>query len=362
MKPFIFDSNTYQDEDSQRLLKENAEFDAENTVDPVDIFEDYGEVEIALNTGMPFGIFGEAGTCKTSSIIKYGVKHGIPVCVIPCSNSTPENILLGKMTFINGNSVDFVEGLLTLGQIRGWITVLDEINNLMPANQTLIQDVFTKKNTFICLTNRNKVYTKHPNARLAATGNPGYIGAGVLSEALRSRLTYQIYVKYVDAKGIEHEGLPYEGYLKIGKSYWPWLPDDFFRATYDLSQAIKDYAAKHVKPKVSCGVRELIGTVLALIEHGSKVSDEAFNRVIRTTYWPIFENIQLRSEARRQFIDEKDTKNMLGIILKAYNNVSKPSHLFGPSNQPISTFAQPSSGSQLADAITGKPQGSNRAR
>ena len=295
MANYIIDQSTYADEESQRLLAENKAFDAKNTLDPVVLCPEYAGIPYALDSGKPLGVFGEAGTCKTSSVIKYGVSRGIPVCVIPCSKGTMQNILLGKKTFDENNKVSFVMGLLLKGLIKGWITVLDDGTNLSQAILTECQEPFMMNPSFTCLANDNAVYDIHNNARLVLTGNPGYAGTEKIPEALMDRVVNKIYVRHM-RNGELVDGLSPNGFLMFAKNHWPWLTDAFINAEYDLCWAIKDCAKGNAKKIVPCGTRQLIGLMGDLMTKDALFDKKEFEMFVTMTHFSVLDSVGLRTD------------------------------------------------------------------
>lgn len=344
MAEYIIDQNTYADEESQRLLAENKAFDAKNTLDPVLLCPLYAGIPVALDSGKPLGIFGEAGTCKTSSVIKYGVSRGIPVCIIPCSKGTMQNILLGKKTFDENNNVKFVMGLLLKGLTKGWITVLDDGTNLSQAILTECQEPFMMNPTFTCLANDNTVYNIHPNARLVMTGNPGYAGTEKIPEALQDRIVNQIYVCH-EYNGEIREGLSPQGFLMFAKNHWPWVTDAFVDAIYKLNWAIKECADKNAKKFVPCGTRQLIGLMGDLLTKDSVFQRDDFDIFLNMTYFSVLRRANIRIDVYSQFVSDSNipVSGIVDTIYNEYVNSPRPKKIgqSQPQPQPQTTPNKP---------------------
>ena len=281
--PFEQDPSYYQDEESKKLLANNQNFSNKNTVDPVVISPMYRIAEFALRAGVTFLISGEPGTGKTTAIIKFGVKYGIPVYIIPCHSSMPKSSLIGKRIFNPHKGIDgderetlFVPLGFLKGYEKGFITVGDDFLQTTENIMTEAMEFAMMPDNYNCTDEDGKIYEKHPNFRFVATGNLNYEGSHSAPTALNSRFGLKLKIGRLTKKA----------FLLVEKSKAPWLSDAFFNQAYDLcTSIIKEGEANH-KPKVPCGVRALNAALKTIFEEeiDTPITLEDFSMVVEAAF------------------------------------------------------------------------------
>jgi nitric oxide reductase NorQ protein len=145
---------------------------------------------IALYLGKNVLLKGPTGSGKTKLAEHVSALFGQPLHAVNCSTDLDAEALLGFKTLTHneqGNSrIEFIPGPIMKAMNKGHFLYIDEINMAKPETLPLINGVLDHRRS---ITNpfTGEVVTAHPDFRVIAAINEGYIGTVPLNEALKNR-------------------------------------------------------------------------------------------------------------------------------------------------------------------------------
>lgn len=145
---------------------------------------------IALFLGKNVLLKGPTGSGKTKLAEHVSATFHQPMHAVNCSTDLDAEALLGFKTLSHdeqGNSqIVFIPGPIMKAMTKGHFLYIDEINMAKPETLSLINGVLDYRRS---ITNpfTGEVITAHPDFRVVAAINEGYMGTVPLNEALKNR-------------------------------------------------------------------------------------------------------------------------------------------------------------------------------
>lgn len=317
------DTSTYTDEYSQTLIKGVREICRNNTVDPIQLNENYELLLPAMLCGNNTNILivGPPQTGKSTAICKaaeaLGDPEPIPVCIFSCDEGIQYSNVFGGMVpnpnrGVDGDEREYVwkDGPLTTALKYGGIFDAEEFLQLPPEKTSMFMKVLDEG--YVQLKNGEIIF-KHPNFRFIATGNPTCRGNKAQNEALLRR--FQVVI------GIP--GLNKSSFLISGKSKNPNLADSFFNASFDLAEAVMSEGKRLGKPNVSCGITQLNTLVSLVINDPKKNTLDRFKRKVRNTFINVLEGSQIPPNVVDAFANDLITLGIIKTMHDSFENSFK---------------------------------------
>lgn len=145
---------------------------------------------LSLFLGKNVLLKGPTGSGKTKLAEHVSAVFNLPMHSVNCSTDLDAEALLGFKTLTHdeqGRSrIVFIPGPIMKAMTKGHLLYIDEINMAKPETLPLINGVLDHRRS---ITNpfTGEVITAHPNFRVVAAINEGYIGTVPLNEALKNR-------------------------------------------------------------------------------------------------------------------------------------------------------------------------------
>lgn len=145
---------------------------------------------IALYLGKNVLLKGPTGSGKTKLAEHVSAFFDQPMHAVNCSTDLDAEALLGFKTLTHDEQgrtqIAFIPGPIMKAMTKGHFLYIDEINMAKPETLPLINGVLDHRRS---ITNpfTGDVITAHPDFRVVAAINEGYIGTVPLNEALKNR-------------------------------------------------------------------------------------------------------------------------------------------------------------------------------
>lgn len=145
---------------------------------------------IALFLGKNVLLKGPTGSGKTKLAEHVSALFDLPMHAVNCSTDLDAEALLGFKTLTNDDQgrteIAFIPGPILRAMTKGHLLYIDEINMAKPETLSLINGVLDYRRS---ITNpfTGEVITAHPDFRVVAAINEGYMGTVPLNEALKNR-------------------------------------------------------------------------------------------------------------------------------------------------------------------------------
>lgn len=217
-------------------------------------------------------IGGETGTGKSFGCRVFGNVDGAPQLIVRCNPSTKEKDLFGE--FVPDESgkglLKFAPGPVIEAMVEGYDVILDEWSNVQPEIQVSMNPVADETPFF---SYKGKIFSKHKNFRVYATGNPGYAASSEFQLALKNRLTGVVVLPPMD------EGR----FVSFMKKKRPWLNKEFYSVLFKTHIALEDLAKSHdFREKVKFSVRNAQGFADQLRE--PDLSRDQFRNIFKILY------------------------------------------------------------------------------
>ena len=142
-----------------------------------------------LQLKKPLLLIGPTGSGKTKLAEALAQSFELPMNSINCSVDLDAEALLGFKTIVQQDGVsviEFVDGPVVDAMKHGHILYIDEINMAKPETLPILHSVLDYRRT---LTNpfTGEVIEAHPDFKVLAAINEGYVGTTPMNEALKNR-------------------------------------------------------------------------------------------------------------------------------------------------------------------------------
>lgn len=159
---------------------------------------------LSLFLGKNVLLKGPTGSGKTKLAEHVSTIYNLPMHSVNCSTDLDAEALLGFKTITHDehgrSQIAFIPGPIMKAMTKGHLLYIDEINMAKPETLPLINGVLDHRRS---ITNpfTGEVITAHPNFRVVAAINEGYIGTIPLNEALKNRFV-TIDVPYLQGEAL----------------------------------------------------------------------------------------------------------------------------------------------------------------
>ncbi|OPH47257.1 hypothetical protein BC351_12205 [Paenibacillus ferrarius] len=205
---------------------------------------------IALYLNKNVLLKGPTGSGKTKLAEHVSALFDQPMHAVNCSTDLDAEALLGFKTLAHdeqGNSqIVFIPGPIMKAMTKGHFLYIDEINMAKPETLSLINGVLDYRRS---ITNpfTGEVVTAHPDFKVVAAINEGYMGTVPLNEALKNRFVT------IDVPYLQGETL-----LKLLKSKSVLQDDKLLRTFVQLSADLLTLIEMGQLPDEAGSIRALL--------------------------------------------------------------------------------------------------------
>lgn len=117
-------------------------------------------------------LIGGKGVGKTSLILQFAARLGIPVASISCSGKVRVADMIGTLVIQEDGSTKFVDGPLTTMYRNGGIFLANELTRMDIGEQMRLVDVLDRQSR-LTIPQTGEILVRHPDFRFAGTGNSG---------------------------------------------------------------------------------------------------------------------------------------------------------------------------------------------
>ncbi|WP_430075798.1 ATP-binding protein [Paenibacillus ferrarius] len=159
---------------------------------------------LAIYLGKNVLLKGPTGAGKTKLAEHISALFGLPMHAVNCSTDLDAEALLGFKTLqysaLGQSEIAFIPGPILLAMTKGHLLYIDEINMAKPETLPLINGVLDHRRS---ITNpfTGEVVRAHPDFRVIAAINEGYVGTVPMNEALKNRFV-TVEVPYLQGEGL----------------------------------------------------------------------------------------------------------------------------------------------------------------
>lgn len=181
---------------------------------------------IALFLGKNVLLKGPTGSGKTKLAEHVSAIFNQPMHAVNCSTDLDAEALLGFKTLSHDeqgkSQIVFIPGPIMKAMTKGHFLYIDEINMAKPETLSLINGVLDYRRS---ITNpfTGEVITAHPDFRVVAAINEGYMGTVPLNEALKNRfvtvdipyLQGDALYKLLKSKSVLHDDKQLRTYVQL---------------------------------------------------------------------------------------------------------------------------------------------------
>jgi len=216
------------------------------------------------------GLYGETGTGKTELLLFIADLLNEPVYLVKCHSALMPEDLEGARTLNNGKT-PFMPGPAVRAYAYGGLLIFDEMDKLNLATQPAIHGLVESKPWPV--EQVGKTIIKHPNCRVAATGNTTgeggnefYVSSQRMDDALRSRIGW-IRTDYPDTRTE----------LNILKKTFPKLPVELAHFMVRVANALRDARLGSDRKGVDdpigciCSTRTVVNWAFYTMTYGKEV-------------------------------------------------------------------------------------------
>lgn len=236
-------------------------------------------MQYARDTQKPVLMFGDTGPGKTSMVMAFAAKMGIPVVTVMCNGGVdPSTFWCQPVPDPEKGFVMQDADPLTVVE-NGGILYFDELNFLPAKNASPVNSLIDGRRFITVVEQGNRVVKAHEDLMVIGTYNPDYEGTRPLNEALKNRFKMKLPIDYDADVEAELVAMPVmleiatqlrsrraNGDIKTPVSTNMLMEFEQFTMDIDLEFAVANFIAAFLPEE-----REAIQTVFELNSHTLQV-------------------------------------------------------------------------------------------
>jgi len=152
--------------------------------------------DFARSEGVAVGVYGHAGTGKTSSAKNYAALRGLPFVRFECNPQVDEEVVQGQyMPSGVGNQLVWRYSALAKALSVPSVILLNESNRMGAKANSLFLGIMEERELQVSR-HKNEVIKVHPECLIIADANPGYRGTVQSDQAFLDRLRIKLEFEY----------------------------------------------------------------------------------------------------------------------------------------------------------------------
>lgn len=144
-------------------------------------------------------IEGPTGPGKTSAVLAYAAREGMPFYAVPSNIGIEPSQLFGKFIPDHNGGFKWVDGPVTSIFRNGGVLLINEVNFMPERVATVLFGALDKRREIVLLDNEGELIKGHDDLLIIADMNPEYEGTRPLNKAFRNRFSIQVWWDYSPA-------------------------------------------------------------------------------------------------------------------------------------------------------------------
>lgn len=159
---------------------------------------------------------GHAGTGKTSSVMAYASKRGLPFYCVNFNAGIETSQLFGSLLPNESGNLYYQDGGLTECWRGGGAVLLDELSFINTKQSGGLHPSLDGRRQLVLLNHNGEVIEAHPNLLIVGAYNDGYRGTGKFNQAFADRFSQKLTFEY--DINIERNFIKSEALLELAQS------------------------------------------------------------------------------------------------------------------------------------------------